>query len=89
MNQAIVDPEQLRRFASNLKIFTEELQQRSAALASQMNQLEQSWRDQQQRKFSQEFEDQMRQMNRLLEASRQHVPYLLRKAEQVEQYLHG
>lgn len=89
MNQAIVDPEQLRRFASNLKIFTEELQQRSAALASQMNQLEQTWRDQQQRKFSQEFEDQMRQMNRLLEASRQHVPYLLRKAEQVEQYLHG
>ena len=89
MNQAIVDPEQLRRFAGNLKVFTEELQQRSVALTSQMNQLEQSWRDQQQRKFAREFEDQMRQMNRLLESARLHVPYLLRKAEQAERYLHG
>ena len=89
MNQAIVDPEQLRRFASNLKVFSEDLQQRATALSAQMHQLEQSWRDQQQRKFAAEFEDQMRQMQRLIEASRQHVPYLLRKAEQVEQYLQG
>ena len=89
MNQAVVDPEQLRRFAANLKVFTEELQQRAASLSSQMNQLEQTWRDQQQRKFASEFEDQMRQMHRLLESAQQHVPYLLRKAEQVEQYLHG
>ena len=89
MNQAIVDPEQLRRFAANLKVFAEELQQRSTALAAQMNQLEQTWRDQQQRKFASEFEDQMRQINRLVEATRQHVPYLMRKAEQVDQYLHG
>jgi uncharacterized protein YukE len=89
MTQAIVDPEQLRRFAANLKVFTEDLQQRSVALTAQMNQLEQTWRDQQQRKFAAEFEDQMRQVHRLIEASRQHVPYLLRKAEQAEQYLHG
>lgn len=89
MNQAIVDPEQLRRFAANLKIFSEDLQQRATVLAAQMNQLEQTWRDQQQRKFASEFEDQLRQLNRLIEASRQHVPYLLRKAEQAEQYLQG
>lgn len=89
MNQAIVDPEQLRRFAANLKIFAEDLQQRSTALGSQMNQLEQTWRDQQQRKFSHEFEEQMRQLQRLIEATREHVPYLLRKAEQAEQYLRG
>jgi uncharacterized protein YukE len=89
MNQAIVDPEQLRRFAGNLKVFSEDLQQRATALASQMNQLEQTWRDQQQRKFAAEFEDQMRQIVKLVEASKQHVPYLLRKAEQAEQYLQG
>jgi uncharacterized protein YukE len=89
VNQAIVDPEQLRRFAANLKIFAEDLQQRSTALGSQMNQLEQTWRDQQQRKFSHEFEEQMRQLQRLIEATREHVPYLLRKAEQAEQYLRG
>lgn len=89
MNQAIVDPEQLRRFAANLKIFSEELQQRATALGAQMNQLEQTWRDQQQRKFAAEFEDNLRQLAKLVEASRQHVPYLMRKAEQAEQYLNG
>ena len=89
MNQAIVDPEQLRRFAANLKIFSEDLQQRSAALSAQMNQLEQTWRDQQQRKFAAEFEVQLRQMAKLVEASKQHVPYLMRKAEQAEHYLQG
>lgn len=89
MNQAIVDPEQLRRFAANLKVFSEELQQRATALGAQMNQLEQTWRDQQQRKFAAEFEDNLRQLAKLVEASRQHVPYLMRKAEQAEQYLNG
>ncbi|XZE52973.1 WXG100 family type VII secretion target [Planctomycetaceae bacterium SH139] len=89
MNQAIVDPEQLRRFAANLKIFSEELQQRATALSSQMNQLEQTWRDQQQKKFAAEFNEQLRQLNRLIESTREHVPYLLRKAEQAEQYLRG
>lgn len=89
MNQAIVDPEQLRRFAANLKIFSEELQQRATALSSQMNQLEQTWRDQQQKKFAGEFNEQLRQLNRLIESTREHVPYLMRKAEQAEQYLRG
>lgn len=89
MNQAIVDPEQLRRFAANLKVFSEDLQQRATALGAQMNQLEQTWRDQQQRKFAAEFEDNLRQIAKLVEASRQHVPYLMRKAEQAEQYLNG
>lgn len=89
MNQAVVDPEQLRRFAANLKVFSEDLQQRATALGAQMNQLEQTWRDQQQRKFAAEFEDNLRQIAKLVEASRQHVPYLMRKAEQAEQYLNG
>ncbi len=89
MNQAIVDPEQLRRFAANLRIFSEELQQRATALSSQMNQLEQTWRDQQQQKFADEFSEQLRQLNRLVASTREHVPYLLKKAEQAEQYLRG
>ena len=52
MNQAVVDPEQLRQFAAHLHRFSEEMKQRSSGLASQMNQLEQTWRDEQQRKFA-------------------------------------
>ena len=87
MNQAIVDPEQLRQFAGHLHRFAEEMKQRSAGLASQMNQLEQTWRDEQQRKFAEEFTVQMRQMTRLIQTTEQHVPYLMRKAEQIDAYL--
>ena len=87
MSQAVVDPEQLRQFAAHLHRFTEEMKQRSTALASQMNQLEQTWRDEQQRKFAGEFSDQMRQMARLIQASEEHIPYLMRKAEQIDAYL--
>ena len=87
MNQAIVDPEQLRQFAGHLHRFAEEMKQRSTGLASQMNQLEQTWRDEQQRKFAEEFTVQMRQMTRLIQTTEQHVPYLMRKAEQIDAYL--
>ncbi|TWT52538.1 hypothetical protein Pla22_01620 [Rubripirellula amarantea] len=87
MNQAIVDPEQLRQFAAHLHRFADELKQQSTGLATQMNQLEQTWRDEQQRKFSEEFTGQMRQLARLIKTTEEHVPYLLRKAEQIDAYL--
>lgn len=87
MNQAVVDPEQLRQFAAHLHRFAEELKQRSTGLATQMNQLEQTWRDEQQRKFSEDFTDQMRQLSRLIKSTEEHVPYLMRKAEQIDAYL--
>lgn len=87
MNQAVVDPEQLRQFAGHLHRFAEEMKQRSSGLASQMNQLEQTWRDEQQRKFADEFTTQMRQLTRLIQTTEEHVPYLMRKAEQIDAYL--
>jgi uncharacterized protein YukE len=87
MNQAVVDPEQLRQFAAHLHRFAEELKQRSTGLATQMNQLEQTWRDEQQRKFAEEFNGQLRQLTRLIKSTEEHVPYLMRKAEQIDAYL--
>ena len=89
MAQAVVDPEHLRQFAGQLHRFSEEMRERSTALGSQMNQLEQTWRDEQQRKFAEEFSVQMRQMARLIKATEEHIPYLLRKAEQIDAYLGG
>ena len=87
MSQAVVDPEHLRQFAGQLHRFAEEMRQQSTALAARMNQLEQTWRDEQQRKFSGEFSDQMRQMSRLIKTTEAHVPYLMRKAAQIDAYL--
>lgn len=87
MSQAVVDPEQLRQFANQLKLFSEELRNRGTLLAAQMNQLEQTWRDEQQRKFSEEFSTQLRGLARVVQASEAHVPYLMQKAEQIDAYL--
>lgn len=87
MSQAVVDPEQLRQFAAHLHRFSEELKERTSGLAAQMNQLEQTWRDEQQRKFAEELTTQILQMKRLIQTTEQHVPYLLRKADQIDAYL--
>ena len=87
MPQAIVDPEELRRFARNLHKFNTEVQDRLATLAAQQTGLTKTWRDQEQKKFSEEFEQQIKTISRFMEMTEQHIPNLLRKAELIDQYL--
>ena len=87
MPQAIVDPAEVRRFAMNLKRFNGELMNQLAVLHGQLLTLSNTWRDQEQIKFTEEFEHTMKVMNRFVEATNQHIPFLLRKAERVEEYL--
>jgi WXG100 family type VII secretion target len=88
MPQAIVDPEELRQFAQNLKKFSTDIQVRLNLLGGQLVSLEKSWRDQEQKKFSEEFQQQVKGLSRLIEVVDEHIPYLLRKAEIIDQYLH-
>jgi len=87
MPQAIVDPGELRRFASNLKRFNDELQAQMTALHGQLNGLGSSWRDKENEKFVEEFEQTMQVVGRFIDAANQHIPFLMRKAERVEDYL--
>ncbi len=87
MSQAIVDPGELRRFAANLKRFNAELQSALAGLHSQLLSLGETWRDQEHEHFRQEFETTLHVLERFLEVSNQHIPFLLRKAERIEEYL--
>lgn len=87
MPQAIVDPEELRRFAQSLKKFSGEMQDRITMLGGQMVALERTWRDQEQKKFSEEFEQHMKSISRFIEVVDHHIPYLMRKAEIIEEYL--
>ena len=87
MSQAIVDPNELRRFAHNLKRFTSELENTLAVVRGQMLTLGQSWRDQEHEKFAEEFDETMLVVSRFVDAANQHIPLLLRKAERVEEYL--
>jgi WXG100 family type VII secretion target len=87
MPQAIVDPEELRRFAQNLKKFSTEVQERMKSLSGQLAALERTWRDQEQKKFSEEFATQLQSLARFVDVIDKHVPYLARKAEIIEEYL--
>lgn len=87
MSQAIVDPEQLRQFAALLKRYNQQLRESTSSLTHAMGRLSESWRDQEHRKFTEDFEEQLKLVQKLVEASDQHVPYLLKKAQIIEQYL--
>jgi hypothetical protein len=89
MGQAIVDPEQLRNFALQLKRFSGLLSDASTKLSQQMQHLAITWRDQEHQKFAQEFEQELKQLNRLIESSERHVPYLVRKADLIDEYQRG
>jgi uncharacterized protein YukE len=87
MPQAVVDPEELRQFAQSLKKFNSQLRERAGALGNQLAALNASWRDQEHKKFADEFEANMKVLFRFAEAADQYVPHLLRKAQHIEDYL--
>ena len=87
MAQAVMDPEQVRRFAEELKRFNADLQNRLAALQARFAALGDSWQDQEHIKFSEEFKETLKALKRFMEVSNQHTPYLLRKAQRIEEYL--
>jgi uncharacterized protein YukE len=87
MSKAIVDPAELRRFAHNLKNFNNELQHQLAVLQGQFSGLGDTWRDQEHERFAQQFAEAVLVLSRFMETSQQQIPYLIRKAERIEEYL--
>ncbi len=87
MPQAIMDPNEVRRFAEELKRFNIELQDRLASLQARFAALGDSWQDQEHIKFRAEFQQTMKALKKFVEISGQHTPYLLRKAQRIEEYL--
>ena len=87
MPQAIVDPEELRQFARSLKKFNNDLREKSAALANHMAALGATGRDQEHKKFLEQFQQHIKVIGQFTETADEYVPYLLRKAEHIEDYL--
>lgn len=87
MSQAIVDPNELRRFATMLKKFNAELEGGLNSLSAQLHGLSTTWRDQEHKKFVDDFEQHIKAIARTIEATNEHVPFLIRKAERIEDYL--
>ena len=87
MSQAIIDPIEVRRFAEELKRFNQDTQDRLLMLQARFNALGDTWQDQEHVRFSEEFQRTLRALAKFIEVSHQHVPFLLRKARRIEDYL--
>jgi uncharacterized protein YukE len=87
MAQAIINPEDVRRFAEELKRFNTDVQAGLTALQARFVALGETWQDQEHRKFAEEFRTAVRSLRQFVEVSNQHAPYLLRKAQRIEEYL--
>lgn len=87
MPQAVVDPEELRQFAMTLKKFNQLLRDRAAYVGNQLTALSATWRDQEHKKFAEEFDTNMKVLLRFADTNDAYVPYLIRKAEHIENYL--
>jgi uncharacterized protein YukE len=87
MSQAIMDPEEVRRFAKELKRFNDDLQVRAASLQSRFTSLGSTWQDQEHEKFAEEFVTTMKAIKKFVEVAEKHTPFLLRKAQRIQEYL--
>jgi len=87
MPQAIVSPEEVRRFAAELKNFNSSLDSDCKKINSRLKALGNTWRDQEHKKFEQEFTQTERIIKQFLQKSQEYVPFLIRKATKAEEYL--
>lgn len=87
MAQAIMNPEEVRRFAKELKRFNDDIQLKASSLQARFTALGSSWQDQEHEKFSEEFGVTMKALKKFMKVSEKHTPYLLRKAQRIEEYL--
>ncbi len=87
MPQAIVDPEDLHKFAVDLKRFGGEVQAQIATIYRQFTKLGETWQDQEQAKFAGEFQHMVTVVTKFVNAAEEQVPILLRKAEAIRRYL--
>lgn len=87
MSQAIASPDELERFARELKQFNTQLRDSISRLQGQFSNLGETWRDQEQQKFAQEFEQTMRVLQHFMQSADQQIPFLMRKAQRIRDYL--
>ena len=82
-----MDPEEVRRFAQELKKFNTDLVNGMSSLQARFAALSETWQDQEHVKFAEEFKQTMKVLKKFVDASNQHTPFLLRKAQRIDEYL--
>ena len=87
MGQVHVNPDDLDRFARELRQFSAELQTSMKGLQSQFSRLGETWQDSEHQKYAQEFTSTMQTLRRFIDSSEQQVGKLQKKAELIRRFL--
>jgi uncharacterized protein YukE len=87
VSKAVVDPEELRRFAFDLKRFNTEVQSQIVSIQRRFSKLGETWQDQEHEKFADNFSKMLSAFTKFVDASDKHIPFLLRKAQKAQEYL--
>ena len=87
MSKSIVEPDEVKRFAEELKRFNGDLQNSMSSLQARFAALSDTWQDHEHAKFAGEFQETMKVLRRFMESSNHQAPFLLRKAQRIEEYL--
>ncbi|HEX9029860.1 MAG TPA: WXG100 family type VII secretion target [Anaerolineales bacterium] len=85
--QARANPEDLRKFAAHLKQFNNAVRDNLAILQAEFRDLGTSWQDQEYIRFAQEFDQTTRVLTQFIRFSDEQIPFILRKAERIDDYL--
>lgn len=85
--QAVASPEEIERFARELKEFNGQLRERLARLNAGFSALGETWRDQEHVKFAQEYQQTARVLDQFMRSADQQIPFLQRKARTLRDYL--
>jgi len=73
--------------ATSVVLAEYDLQDKVVSLQARFSALGDTWADQEHAKFAEEFQQTMKTLKHFMAASDQHVPYLLRKVQRIEEYL--
>jgi uncharacterized protein YukE len=87
MPKAIVDPDDLHRFAVELKRFSGSVSEQTSRINRQFKKLGETWQDQEQAKFAGEFTHMVSVLSKFIQAAEEQTPVLFRKAEAIRRYL--
>ncbi|HEY3227022.1 MAG TPA: WXG100 family type VII secretion target [Planctomycetota bacterium] len=87
MAKAFVNPDELRRFAMELKRFNNDLKAELSGIHHSFGKLGETWQDQEHAKFAEVFDQMVRALSKFADAADKHIPFLLRKAERIQEYL--
>ena len=87
MPRAVVDPEQVRRFAANLEQSSQDIRSQKTAMIAAFARLHETWRDEKYSRFDQLFTESAQLIERYVQQSERYSQFLKQKAERAQRYL--